>query len=285
MRTKLLRGILLAGLFVMGANTAQAGGMIAWRKSLNEAMLEAKRSHKLLMVDFYTGWCGYCKKLDAETYTDAGVIRLSDQVVSVKVDAEHEGKALATKYKVRGYPTILFLNETGGVEGNIGGYLPPAGFSQRFTETMKRHQDFLAAQSRFQQNAFDVQTAFQLEGFYASQGDGAKTVAMQQQVARLDPLNTKGLLTRSYLYLGDYYSLQGQFDKSSPLYKKVITVSKTPKEVAYAHLSLAYVSLSQNHPKQALPELKAVKAVANCPADIKGAAQQMLEQLRQKGVQ
>ncbi len=286
MRARFFRGVMLAAFFVTVGNAARAGGgMVAWRKSLPDAILEAKRSHKLLMVDFYTSWCGYCKKLDAETYTDPGVIRLSGQVVSVKVDAEHEGRELAAKYKVRGYPTILFLNEAGGMEGKIGGYLPPVGFSQRINETLKRHQEFLSAQARYRKDANNAQTAFDLEGFYASQGDGTKAIAMQQQVARLDPQNAKGMLTRSYLYLGDYYSEAGSFDKSTPLYRKVLQVSKVPKEVAYSHLSLAYANLSQNRLKQAVPELKAVQAVPHCPQDISGAAQQLLDRLKGQGVQ
>lgn len=264
---------------------AGGGGAIAWRTSLPAAQAEAKQSHKLLMVDFYTSWCGYCKKLDAETYTDANVIKLSGQVVTVKVDAEREGKSLAQKYGVRGFPTILFLNETGGVEGMIDGYLPPDGFAKSFNGTMKRHQDFLGAQARYHKNSSDVQTAFDLEGFFAAQGNGPQTIAMQQQVERLDPQNAKGMLSRSCLYLGDFYSMRGKFDKSIPLYHRAIQITKAPRDLAVGHLSLAYCSLQQNRLKQALPDLKAVQAVPNCPQELKNTAQQILAKLKEKGVQ
>lgn len=286
MRTTILRVLpAVAALLISGRGAWAGGGAISWRSSLPAAQSEAKKSHKLLMVDFYTSWCGYCKKLDAETYTDANIIRLSSQVVAVKVDAEHEGLALAQKYAVRGFPTILFLNETGGVEGIIGGYLPPVGFAQSFNETMTRHQKFLAAQERYHKNSNDVQTAFDLEGFYAAQGNGAQTIAMQQQVQRLDPQNARGLLSGSCLSLGDYYSMHGKFDKSVPLYRQALQAAKTPRDKAYGHLSLAYANLSQKRLKQALPELKAVQAVPNCPLELKSAAQQMIAQLKAHGVQ
>jgi thioredoxin-related protein len=275
-----------AALLISGRG-AWAGGesAIAWRKSLPAAQAEAKQSHKLLMVDFYTSWCGYCKKLDAEVYTDANIIRLSSQVVAVKVDAEHEGQTLARKYQVRGFPTILFLNEAGGVEGMIGGYLPPVGFAQNFSDTMKRHQNFVAAQTRYHKNSNDVQAAFDLEGFYVAQGNSAQTIAMQQQVERLDPQNAKGILSRSVLSLGDFYSMRGQFDKSVSLYRRAIHITKAPHDMAYGHLSIAYCDLSQKRLKQALPELQAVRAVPNCPLDIKGEAQKLIAQLKEHGVQ
>ncbi len=290
MRTTIWRGFLACAALLASGRCAWAGGggvgkAIEWRKSLVGAQTEAKQSHKLLMVDFYTSWCGYCKKLDAETYTDANVIKLSDQVVTVKVDAEHEGKNLAMKYGVHGFPTILFLNETGGVEGMIDGFLPAADFVRTFNTTMKRHQDFIGAQARFQKNNSDVQSAFDLEGYYAAQGNAPQTIAMQQKVEKLDPQNSKGLLSRSCLYLGDFYSLRGKFDKSVPLYQRAIKITKAPRDVAVGHLSLAYCHLSQNQLKQALPDLKAIQAMPNCPQDIKGTAQQFLAKLKAQGIQ
>jgi thiol-disulfide isomerase/thioredoxin len=285
MRTTIWRSMLACVVLLASGRSAWAGGnAIAWRKSLAAAQAEAKQSHKLLMIDFYTSWCGYCKKLDAETYTDANVIRLSGQMVTVKVDAEREGRSLAQKYGVSGFPTILFLNDAGGVEGMIGGYVPPAGFIQSFNETVKRHQDFTSAKARYHKNSSDVQAAFELEGSYASQGNGPQTIAMQKQVERLDPRNTKGLLSRSYLYLGDFYSLRHQFDKSVPLYRRAIHLSAAPRDRAYGHLSLAYCSISQNRPKEALPNLKAVQALPNCPQEMKGAADQMIARLSQQGI-
>ena len=263
---------------------AWAGGKMIWRKSLPAAQAEARQSHKLVMLEFTTVSCGYCKKMDAETYSDPKVIRLVDSVVPVKIDAEHEGQRLAMKYRIEGFPTILFLNENGGVEGLIGGFLPAFGFARSFSSMMKRHQEFVATRNRFQKNRSDVQAAFDLEEFYATQGNGARTLAMQRQVERLDPKNAKGMLARSCLYLGDFYSMQGHFDKSAPLYRQAIHVAKTPLDKAYGHLSLAYCSLSGKRFPQALQELKVTQSVPNCPPKVKGAAQQLINSLHEQGI-
>ena len=57
------------------------------------------------------------------------MIKLAAQLVPLKVNAEKEGKDLAKKYDVRGFPTILFLTAEGDIMGRIGGYMPPTEFA------------------------------------------------------------------------------------------------------------------------------------------------------------
>jgi len=94
---------------------------IVWSKTFEAAQAEATKSHKPLMVDFYTEWCGACKMMDAEAYTNADVIRASQKFVMVKVDAEKRAD-LAQKFKVDGYPTLLWLDNSGNVLNSSPGY-------------------------------------------------------------------------------------------------------------------------------------------------------------------
>ena len=55
MRRSSLRGA-LAGALLLCAATANAAPGVPWAKSLDAAMAEAKKSQKLVMVDFYTEW-------------------------------------------------------------------------------------------------------------------------------------------------------------------------------------------------------------------------------------
>jgi len=102
---------------------------ISWLYGLNDGLNRARQSNKPVMIDFYTEWCGWCKKLDEETYRDRTVLELSNKFVCVKIDADKD-KDLASKYKVRGYPTIIFLNSQGKMIGNITGYLPAKDFAR-----------------------------------------------------------------------------------------------------------------------------------------------------------
>lgn len=100
---------------------------INWKYDLQDALKSAKAQHKPIMIDFYTDWCGWCKKLDSDTYSDPKVNAASGKFICVKINAEKE-PALAGKYGVSGYPTIIFLDSNGNVIRKIPGYLPPDGF-------------------------------------------------------------------------------------------------------------------------------------------------------------
>jgi thiol:disulfide interchange protein len=94
---------------------------IQWRPTFEAAQKEARTSGKPLMVNFYTDWCGYCKKLDSEVYTDFSVIAESANFVSVKVNAETSA-ALAKKYDVEGFPTIIWFDANGTEKKRLPGY-------------------------------------------------------------------------------------------------------------------------------------------------------------------
>ncbi len=87
------------------------------------ALSRAKKENRLVMVDFYTDWCGWCKKLDKETYGDARVADALRDVISIKVNAEKGGEAVAERYRVRGFPTVIFVSSSGEVVRKVEGYV------------------------------------------------------------------------------------------------------------------------------------------------------------------
>lgn len=127
-----------------GALLLTAAGLsaesISWQKDLASAQAEAKTTGKIMMVDVYTDWCGWCKKLDSDTYSDARVIAKAKDFVSLKLnpEASDAGAAFAQKYGVTGYPCILFLEPDGTVVNRIGGYME----AEPFAAAMARTQDY-----------------------------------------------------------------------------------------------------------------------------------------------
>lgn len=89
-----------------------------------EARALAKEQNKYILVDAYTDWCYWCKVQDKETFSrdDVGEM-VNANFVSVKINFEQGiGIDLAMKYRVQGYPTLLFFNPEGRLVGRVVGY-------------------------------------------------------------------------------------------------------------------------------------------------------------------
>ena len=126
--------------FILAAASTRAGE-ISWEKNYDDGLASAKKAKKLVMVDVYTDWCGWCKKLDKDVYTDKPVIeKVAKDFVAVKLNPESSKKngAIAEKFGVRGYPCILFLDSDGKELSRIGGYVPAAEFARQLDAVSKK---------------------------------------------------------------------------------------------------------------------------------------------------
>jgi len=76
---------------------------------------KAKKENKMIFLDAYATWCGPCKQMDAETYTNQAVADFYNaNFINVKYDMEKgEGAMLADRYYVSAYPNLVFINSDG----------------------------------------------------------------------------------------------------------------------------------------------------------------------------
>ncbi len=133
----------------------QTHGSVKWMTfeeaiAARERDLKAGRKPKKIFVDIYTDWCGWCKKMDKETFEHATIAPyLNKHFYPVKLNAEqredikfgghifkfvaqgargyHELAASLLDGKMS-YPTVIFLNEDVQMLQRIPGYLDVATF-------------------------------------------------------------------------------------------------------------------------------------------------------------
>ncbi|MBS1663763.1 MAG: DUF255 domain-containing protein [Bacteroidetes bacterium] len=116
---------------------AQSG--IRWTSLQNwKAVLEeAKRTNKYIFVDAYATWCGPCKLMDKNVYTQVNVGRFfNSSFISVKAQMDSTSKdspftqgwyadaaALQSVYAVNAFPSFLFFSPEGKLVYRDKGYL------------------------------------------------------------------------------------------------------------------------------------------------------------------
>jgi thioredoxin 1 len=78
-----------------------------------EALAEAKRTDKLIFLDAYASWCGPCKIMAQNTFTDSRVGEyFNENFVNYKMDMEKnpEGPRLSGKLQLEAYPSLYFID-------------------------------------------------------------------------------------------------------------------------------------------------------------------------------
>lgn len=129
---------IVACVLAVAAVPAGARDGIQWTASLDSARTQAARENKPIMIGFYADWCGWCRKLDNEVYTDSGVVERARSFVSLRLNAEKEGARLAGALRVEGMPGIVFFSSTGREIHRIPGYLPAAAFRGEMDKALAR---------------------------------------------------------------------------------------------------------------------------------------------------
>ncbi|REC49456.1 thioredoxin fold domain-containing protein [Chryseobacterium pennipullorum] len=90
-----------------------------------DIIAKAKKEKKLVFVDAYASWCGPCKMMEKNVFTQKEVGEyFNTSFINARFDMEKgEGREIASKFGVRSYPTYLFLNGEGELVSRNTGYM------------------------------------------------------------------------------------------------------------------------------------------------------------------
>lgn len=140
--TRILLFFLLAGFSAVGQQNHSAGP-VKWM-TFEEAIEKSKTEKRLVFIDVYTDWCGWCKVMDKNTFSEPAVAKiLNEKFYPVKFNAEqradvqfdgktfrfqaygnggtHELAAALLNNKLS-YPTVVFLDENFDMIQPVPGY-------------------------------------------------------------------------------------------------------------------------------------------------------------------
>ena len=120
--------------------TAEAQESIKWMR-FEEAIAANAKSPKMILVDVYTDWCGWCKKMDKDTFTDPRVVaHFKKNFYAVKLNAEDTKRSfpfmgktfteaeMAASMRVNSYPNFVVIEPGLQNIAQLPGYREPEAF-------------------------------------------------------------------------------------------------------------------------------------------------------------
>ena len=105
---------------------------VEWRTDFEKVSEEAEKSHRYMLLDFSgSDWCGWCIRLDDEVFSESAFDAYAEEnLICVLLDfprrkrldslTAEQNKALAAKYGVKGFPTVVILAPDGGLVARTG---------------------------------------------------------------------------------------------------------------------------------------------------------------------
>lgn len=117
--------VLVTTILILVYGVSAFGQGITFNKKDWETVLkESKKTQKPIFLDAYTTWCGPCKKMDKRVFKNQTVGEFyNTNFINIKMDMEKGiGIQLAKKYRIRAYPTFLYLDEKGEILHKVAGY-------------------------------------------------------------------------------------------------------------------------------------------------------------------
>jgi protein disulfide-isomerase len=129
MKKLLMMATVTLGL-MLGSTVSASDG---WLTDFTKAKADAKMSKKMILADFSgSDWCGWCMKLDKEVFQKSIFKKFAkENLILLMVDFPRDKKnqsieiqkqnaAMAKKYNIRGFPTVLILDFNGKVIAQTG---------------------------------------------------------------------------------------------------------------------------------------------------------------------
>lgn len=277
---------------------AQGGGIRFFEGSWDALLQEAQKQKRPVFVDFYAVWCGPCKMLERYTFSNPEVgAYVNKEYIAYRIDAEKgEGPRIANQYRVRAYPTIVFIDPQGNELGRHIGYVDAPGFLtilQRYQEQYAKNrrpvqptwesfqEQYKVFFSDLTRQSWDADFPGRLERLHSDAPEASTGGSPSDEVLRALSLWRRGqkeaalhtlhhrlyqqqkLSTRQTLWLAAYALLNWDTLPPETVQWISFTTKKDPSGLAYLTQAALYYRLGR--PAEAQKSLK--EAQRDLPAD------------------
>jgi tetratricopeptide (TPR) repeat protein len=194
---------------------------INWVTDFGEAKKIAESKDKNMILEFYTDWCTWCKRLADSTFTDTSVIRFSMDFVFFRANAEKD-TALAESYKVNGYPTVILANPRGEEIDRIVGYATAPDFIQDISGYLRGEGTLADLENKLKADTTNLELRFRVGEKYQERKRFDEALFNFNQVISLDPKDSTGKASQALFDIGLMSMRQKDYPQAIAVFRKLV---------------------------------------------------------------
>ena len=232
----ILKTILATAAVAFGLTATAQNRSIAFAEGKwSDILAKAKQEKKTIYLDCYTSWCGPCKWMAKNVFTNDTVADFyNSHFIPGEFDMEKgEGKELAAKYGIQAYPTMLYLDAEGNVLHRTCGSTPAAEFIENGKDALDPGKQLAGYTKTFNNGKVEGNYAYHyfsmLQNGCQSYDNELKSYFSAQLPGEMTSRINWNIL---YAYLDDYTSPAFSFlEKNSAAYSKLYTADSVQSKI------------------------------------------------------
>jgi TolA-binding protein len=191
---------LMAGLVYW---TARNSSPFHWERSYAAALDRARTTDRFLIAYLYTDWCGYCRRMESETFTDSRVAARASSYVwlGLNAEADADGAKLREQFHIAGYPMILIFDKQGRRIDQLEGFLPPDQFLNALSAMTIGPDSLPALEAEAARQPTSAEAEYALASKYLDLNEYKSATAAFRKAIELDPTGKEGRTELAYYHL------------------------------------------------------------------------------------
>ncbi len=133
---KFVISFILLVLMFSSCRQAPTGTEFPFKPYSQQALNEAVKEHKPVIIDFWAEWCPNCHDLDRAVFSRPDIKAKMTHVMALRMDVTNQDdpkvQQILEKYDIEGVPTVVFLDRHGKEINNarVIGFVTPEEFLQ-----------------------------------------------------------------------------------------------------------------------------------------------------------
>jgi thiol-disulfide isomerase/thioredoxin len=215
--------------------------------TFSEILAQAKKENKMIYIDCFTVWCGPCKWMAKNVFTNDTVADFYNKnFINAKIDMEKgEGIELAKKYDIRAYPTMLYLSSDGTQLHRVCGSAPVKEFIKTGEAALSTEKQLATFSKNF--NGGKV-TATYASNYFSMLENACqsynKEIGEYFTTVNEQDFHSPANWAIIYKYVGDYYSPVFQnFEKNKAVFAKLYSPDSVDYLINQVYNSGLYSSI------------------------------------------